>query len=86
MNIETVINGIIESKHGWAVAEQFIDTWNGEDFEKQNYNALTYIKYTINDLINSDIFNEDVEAKLVGYLLGIEEYLAYPDNHVIFKS
>ena len=41
---------------------------------------------TINDLINSDIFNEDVEAELVGYLLGIEEYLAYPDNHVIFKS
>ncbi len=75
MNIEKIISGIIESKHGWAVAEQFVDTWNGEDFEKQNINALTYIKYTVNDLINSDIFNEDIEAELVGYLLGLEEYL-----------
>ena len=76
MNIEEIISGIIESKHGWAVAEQFVDTWNGEDFEKQNINTLTYIKYTVNDLINSDIFNEDIEAELVGYLLGLEEYLA----------
>jgi hypothetical protein len=76
MKIETVINGIIESKHGWTVAEQFVDTWNGEDFEKQNYNALTYIKYTVNDLINSGIFNEDVEGELVDYLLGLERYLA----------
>jgi len=76
MDIETIISGVIESQHGWAVAEQFVDTWNGEDFEKQNINALTYIKYTVNDLINSDIFNEDIEAGLVGYLLGLEEYLA----------
>ena len=76
MNIETVINGIIESKHGWAVAEQFVDTWNGEDFENQNLNALNYIKHTINDLANSDIFNEDIEAELVGYLLELEKYLA----------
>ena len=75
MNIETVINGIIESKHGWAVAEQFIDTWHIGDFENQNYNALTYIKHTVNDLINSDIFNEDDEAELEEYLLGLEEYL-----------
>ena len=78
MNIETVINGIIESKHGWAVAEQFIDTWNGEDFEKQNYNALTYIKDTINDLLNSDIFSEEVESELVDYLFKLKDYLAYP--------
>ena len=78
MNIETVINGIIESKHGWAVAEQFIDTWHSGDFENQNYNALTYIKDTIVDLINSDIFSEEVESELVDYLFKLKDYLAYP--------
>ena len=76
MRIETITSGIIESKHGWAVAEQFIDTWNGEDFEKQNYNALLYIKDTIDGLVNSNIFNEVVESELVGYLVGLNEYLA----------
>jgi hypothetical protein len=75
MDIETIISGVIESQHGWAVREQFVDTWNGEDFENKNYNALTYIKYTVKDLINSGIFNDDTEAELVGYLLGLEEYL-----------
>ena len=76
MNIEEIIGAIIESQHGWAVKEQFIDTWNGEDFENQNLNALRYIKNTINDLANSDIFSEEVEMDLVGYLIGLKEYLA----------
>ena len=76
MNIEEIIGAIIESQHGWAVKEQFIDTWNGEDFENQNLNALNYIKHTINDLANSDIFSEEVEMDLVGYLIGLKEYLA----------
>ena len=75
MNIKEIIEAVIESKHGWAVAEQFVDTWNGEDFEKQNTNALIYIEKTIKSLIGEDIFNEDTEAELVGYLLGLEEYL-----------
>jgi hypothetical protein len=76
MNIDTIIGGIIESQHGWAVRDQFIDTWNGEDFGKQNYNALRYIKDTIKELIRRDIFSEEVEAELVGYLLDLDEYLA----------
>ena len=75
MNVKEIIEAVIESKHGWAVAEQFVDTWNGEDFEKQNTNALIYIEKTIKSLIGEDIFNEDTEAELVGYLLGLEEYL-----------
>ena len=78
MRVETVIKGIIESQHGWAVKEQFIDTWNGGDFENQNLNALNYIKHTINDLANSGIFSEEVEMDLVGYLIGLKEYLADP--------
>lgn len=76
MNIETVINGIIESKHGWAVAEQFEDTWYNKNFEEQNHNALTYIKHSVIDLINSDVFSEEVEEELIDYLLKLKEYLA----------
>ena len=76
MKIDTIIGAIIESQHGWAVRDQFIDTWNGGDFERQNYNALNYIKDTIDDLVNSDIFNEEVETELVDYLVGLNEYLA----------
>lgn len=76
MNIETIVTGVISNKHGWAVAEQFEDTWYNKNFEEQNHNALTYIKYSVNDLINSDIFNEDIEGELVDYLLELERYLA----------
>ena len=75
MNIEEIISGIIKSKHGRFVAKQFVDTWYGEDFEKQSTNALIYIEKTIKSLIDEDIFSEDTEAELVGYLLGLEEYL-----------
>ena len=75
MNIKEIIGAVIESKHGWAVGEQFVSTWDGEDFEKQNTNALIYIEKTIKSLIGEDIFSEDTEAELVGYLLGLEEYL-----------
>ena len=78
MNIEEIIGAIIESQHGWAVRDQFIDTWHNGDFENQNLNALNYIKNTINDLANSDIFSEEVEMDLVGYLIGLKEYLADP--------
>lgn len=76
MNIEEIIGAIIESQHGWAVRDQFIDTWHGEDFENQNINALRYINNTIDDLANSGIFSEEVEMDLVDYLIGLKEYLA----------
>jgi hypothetical protein len=78
MNIETIVTGVISNKHGWAVAEQFEDTWYNKNFEEQNHNALTYIKDTINDLLNSDIFSEEVESELVDYLFKLKDYLAYP--------
>lgn len=78
MNVEEIIGAIIESQHGWAVRDQFIDTWHSGDFENQNLNALRYIKNTIDDLANSGIFSEEVEMDLVGYLIGLKEYLADP--------
>lgn len=78
MNIETIVTGVISNKHGWDVAEQFEDTWYNKNFEEQNHNALTYIKDTVVDLINSDIFSEEVESELVDYLFKLKDYLAYP--------
>ena len=40
MVIQTVdlVKAFINSHHGWAVADQFQDTFNGEGFEEQNHN------------------------------------------------
>jgi len=31
------------ARYGWAIAEQLKDILNGDELEKQNYNALYYI-------------------------------------------
>ena len=54
--IQTVdfVASYVNSKHGWAVAEQFTDSFNGEAFEEQNYNALLYIRDTVRSILKSN--------------------------------
>ena len=48
MTIIEVIKNVIQSKHGWAVAEHFQCTIeNVELFDEQDKNALKYINDTI---------------------------------------
>lgn len=73
MNVQEIVEAIISKKHGWAVAEQFTSTWEDPSIEniwEQNFNALNYIKGTIDNLayFGDDIFTEDVIEELKDYL------------------
>ena len=71
-----VVSAFISKHHGWAVAEQFIDTFeNNQSFEDQNLNALEYIRETINDLIESCCFTNNVNTELDYYLEELKDYL-----------
>ena len=75
MRLETIASAVINSKHGWAVAEQFESTFSGESFEEQNNNALGYIHNTLVNLISSDVLNEDATEELSEYVEKLGEYL-----------
>ena len=72
---QSIVSAFINSKHGWAVAEQFEATFDGESFEEQNMNALTYIEQTVRDVFNSDVLNEEANDELEDYLTQLREYL-----------
>ena len=72
---QTIVSSFIKTKHGWAVAEQFEATFNGEEFEKQNINALTYIEQSVRDVFNSNILNIEANDELEDYLVELKNYL-----------
>lgn len=77
MNLKQVVNAVINSEHGWAVAEQFESTWDdrsADNVSEQNSNAMDYIMDTINDLIKyNEAFNEDAIDELQQYVDEIKE-------------
>jgi len=71
-----ILKAVINSEHGWAVAEQFEDTFNGESFEEQNMNALGYIKNCLKyDVINSGVFNDEAMEEINEYYDKLVKYL-----------
>jgi uncharacterized membrane protein YukC len=70
-----LVQALINSEHGWAVAGQFEDTFNGKSFEEQNYNALMYIRETLDKLLNSDLLSEDTQDELQTYRDELEDYI-----------
>ena len=73
--VDFLVEGYIQKKHGWAVAEQFLNTYNGESFEEQNYNALAYIRESVRDVLSSDILNEKAHDQLQTYADDLEDYM-----------
>ena len=68
INTTEITKAFIDSKHGWAVAEQFEVTFEqSESFERQNTNALIYIRDMVKDLLNSKILNDDANDELKSY-------------------
>lgn len=71
-----IVKSVINSQHGWAVADQFEDTFEGrEPFEEQNLNALLYIRDSIRGLIKSGTFSPQGQEELQEYLDDLENYL-----------
>ena len=76
MQLVDLVKAIISKQHGWAVAEQFEDTFDGdEDFDSQNLSALRYILGTVTTLVNSSLLNADAQGELSEYKNELEEYL-----------
>lgn len=71
-----LVKGLITSAHGWAVADQFENTFNGESFEEQNSNALVYIRSFIQGLLKSDLLSDDAQEELQDYVDDLEDFLA----------
>ena len=75
MDLKKLVSAVIGAKHGWAVAEQFENTFDGEAFEEQNYNALGYIMTEINDLIRAELLDSYHQDELKDYYEELSEYL-----------
>jgi hypothetical protein len=75
INTTQLVKAFINSHHGWAVADQFEATFDGEEFEKQNFNALTYIEQAVRDIFNSGILNVEANDELEDYLVELRNYL-----------
>jgi hypothetical protein len=76
MDTSELVKSVVNSEHGWAVAEQFEKTYNNEEkFEEANFNALRYIKGVIDDILHSKLLNEDAHNELYEYRDELEEYM-----------
>lgn len=70
-----VVKAFIDSHHGWAVAEQFEDSFINGDFAEQNTNALEYIAEAVEDLIESNCLSDGCNTELSSYLEDLNDFL-----------
>jgi len=70
-----VVKAFIDSHHGWAVAEQFEDSFMNGDFAEQNTNALAYIAEAVESLIKSNCLSDGCNTELGSYLEDLNEFL-----------
>lgn len=77
MTLNKIIKAIINNEHGWAIADQFEDTFiGGEPFEQQNTNALRYIRNVIRyDILGNNVFSDEAMNELREYYDKLAEYL-----------
>lgn len=78
INTLEITKAFINSHYGWAVAEQFESTFEDssiQNMEEQNLNALKYIAESVEELIDSNIYNDDVERELKEYLDDLNIFL-----------
>jgi len=77
MNAFKIAYDIINSRHGWSVAEQFEDTYaKGQSFDEQNDNALKYILDELQQISKSNVLNADAMADLAYYMENLKKYLS----------
>ena len=70
-----VVKAFIDSHHGWAVAEQFEDSFINGDFAEQNTNALAYIAEAVESLIKSNCLSDGCNTELSSYLEDLNDFL-----------
>lgn len=78
MNVQVLVEGYIHSTLGWAVAEQFMNSWenpSAEVFEQQNYNALRLIRDEVGKILDCELLADYAQAKLDSYFYKLNTYL-----------
>jgi hypothetical protein len=79
-SVVKIVKSYIGAHRGWAVAEQFEDSYNGESFEEQNGSALLMIRDIVRTLAHSGTFDEKEAEGLQDYLDELEDFLAKPSE------
>jgi hypothetical protein len=75
MTVQELTYAVIDSGHGRMVADQFNDSYESGNFEKQNVNALGYIKSTVKELLDSELLDKWEVDDLIAYFADLKEYL-----------
>ena len=76
MELVNLVSAVVNAQHGWAVRDQFEDTFQGgQSFEDQNSNALLYIRGTVRDILDSGLLSEDAFDELQSYVDDLSDYL-----------
>lgn len=76
MELVNLVSAVVNAQHGWAVRDQFEDTFQGgQSFEDQNSNALLYIRGTLRDILDSGLLSEDAFDELQSYVDDLSDYL-----------
>lgn len=76
MHLQDLLLSYIEANQGTSVANQFEDTWDNENFEDQNFQALLAIKRTLYKVSKANLLSDHSQQDLDEYLLGLAEYIA----------
>jgi hypothetical protein len=75
MTVQELVYAVIDSGHGRMVADQFNDSYESGNFERQNVNALGYIKSTVKELLDSELLDKWEVDVLISYYDELKEYL-----------
>lgn len=77
IDVRYVAESVINNKHGWSVAEQFVDTYDGgQSLDQQSYRALEMVAAELKELVRSEVLAEGYELEeLKRYLARVEQHL-----------
>ena len=75
MTVQELVYAVIDSTRGVSVADQFNDSYESGNFERQNVNALGYIKSTVKELLDSELLDKWEVDDLIAYYDELKEYV-----------
>ena len=75
MTVQELVYAVIDSGHGRMVADQFNDSYESGNFERQNVNALGYVKNIVKELLDSELLDKWEVDDLIAYFADLKEYL-----------
>lgn len=79
--LDDLLTAVITGQHGWAVGEQFENTWNdSQSVEDQNGYAMEKIIETLEDMVNSELLSDWATRDTLTYITRVKEELSRQDE------